>query len=110
VQEAYEIRKAKLDRTNEELLHELSSSPEINSTMSKMKIYNILSKGFLFEDDKPVLSSSLMLFQYAYNFFFCYLTCFIQMNKSLVTINGVGNRLWMATWGSFTAVVEMCGL
>ncbi|KAK1437475.1 hypothetical protein QVD17_03266 [Tagetes erecta] len=53
-QEAYEIRKAKLDRTNEELLHELSSCPEINSTMRKTKIYNILSKGFLFEDDKPL--------------------------------------------------------
>ncbi|XP_076926890.1 putative receptor-like protein kinase At5g38990 [Bidens hawaiensis] len=53
-QEAFEIRKAKLDRTYEDILHEFSRSPEIYSTMRKKDIYNILSKGILLEDDKLI--------------------------------------------------------
>ncbi|KAK1437463.1 hypothetical protein QVD17_03254 [Tagetes erecta] len=57
-QEAYEIRKAKLDRTYEEILHEFSRSPEIYSTMRKKDIYNILSKGILLEDDKLLINET----------------------------------------------------
>ncbi|KAK1437472.1 hypothetical protein QVD17_03263 [Tagetes erecta] len=58
-QEAYEMRKAKLDRTYEEMLHEFSRSPEIYSTMRKKDIYNILSKGILHEDDKLVIKQTI---------------------------------------------------
>ncbi|KAK1437471.1 hypothetical protein QVD17_03262 [Tagetes erecta] len=58
-QEACEIRKAKLDRTYEEMLNEFSRSPEIYSTMRKKDIYNILSKGILLEDDKLVVEQTI---------------------------------------------------
>ncbi|MFS7917214.1 putative protein kinase RLK-Pelle-LRR-I-1 family [Helianthus anomalus] len=61
-QEAYEKRKAKLERTCEETLHEFSWSPESYSTIHKKDIYNILSKGILLEDDKEVLGLSSWYF------------------------------------------------
>ncbi|KAK1437473.1 hypothetical protein QVD17_03264 [Tagetes erecta] len=58
-QEAYELRKAKLDRTYEEMLREFSRYPEIYSTMWKKDIYNILSKGILLEDDKLLVKQTI---------------------------------------------------
>jgi len=78
MQEAYETRKAKLDRTYEEMVREFSRSPEIYSTMRKKDIYNILSKGILLEDDKLVLKAS--------SYKLCKLEILYSTNTCLLTI------------------------
>ncbi|KAI3754330.1 hypothetical protein L1987_54112 [Smallanthus sonchifolius] len=52
IQEEYETRKANLDETYKEMLHEFSECPEAYSAMREKNIYSILSKRFLLEHDK----------------------------------------------------------
>ncbi|KAI3754332.1 hypothetical protein L1987_54114 [Smallanthus sonchifolius] len=53
-QEEYETRKANLDETYKEMLHEFSECPEAYSAMREKNIYSILSKRFLLEHDKSM--------------------------------------------------------